>query len=219
LRQRIDPDLIELLKKSLTLNARQRYNDASQMQSAFMRIKKSGRRRRRKSTDVTTSRRSAGAAWKRVRHREFQQQFGKQLETCQHCPDCSGPIAEAMRNCPWCGKTQQLKLDQTRFPAQCPRCRRGLKLDWKYCPWCYGPGFEPLSKRVHKDRRYTQRCDNPRCSRKQLMPFMRYCPWCHRRVRKRWKVEGSRDRCSRCGWGVISSFWSFCPWCAIRLND
>jgi serine/threonine-protein kinase len=218
LRQRIDPDLIELLRKSLKLNARQRYKDARHMQAAFVRIKQSGRRRRKKAEERTTSRRGAGAEWKRVRHREFQHQFGKQLATRHKCEECAGPVAESMRSCPWCGKLQQLKVDRTSFPAQCPRCHRGIKLDWKYCPWCYGPGFEPLSNRIQNDRRYTQRCDNPRCSRKQLMPFMRYCPWCHRRVRKKWTITGSRDRCSRCGWGVVSSFWSYCPWCATRLD-
>jgi serine/threonine protein kinase len=219
LRQRIDPDLIELLRRSLKLNARQRYKDARHMQAAFNRIKQSGRRQRKQAEERTTSRRGAGSAWKRVRHREFQQQFAKQLATRHKCEECAGPVAESMRSCPWCGKSQQLKVDQTSFPAQCPRCHRGIKLDWKYCPWCYGPGFEPLSNRIQNDRRYTQRCDNPRCSRKQLMPFMRYCPWCHRRVRKKWTITGSRDRCRRCGWGVVSSFWSYCPWCATRLDQ
>jgi serine/threonine-protein kinase len=218
LRHRFDPDLIELLRKSLKLNARQRYKDARQLQSAFVRIKKSGRRRK-KSGDKTTSRRHGTSDWRKVRHREFQQQFGKALETRHACEDCGAPIAESMRNCPWCSKLQHMKKDQTSFPSQCPRCHRGLKLDWRYCPWCYGAGFEPLSRRPQKDRRYKYLCDNPRCTRKQLMPFMRYCPWCHRRVRKKWKVEGSRDRCKRCGWGVVPSFWSYCPWCAARLNQ
>ncbi len=217
LRQRIDPDLIELLRKSLKLNARQRYKDARQMESAFNRIKKSGRHRQ-KPGERTTSRRSSRTEWQKVRFRQFQQQYGKQLETRHKCDECEGPIAESMQNCPWCGKVHQFKKDQTSFPAQCPRCHRGIKLDWQYCPWCYGAGFEPLSQRQQKDRRYKYRCENPRCSRKQLMSFMRYCPWCHRRVRKKWSIEGTRDRCRKCGWGALRSFWSYCPWCATRLN-
>ena len=56
-----------------------------------------------------------------------------------------------------------------------------MKLDWEYCPWCYGPGFEPSSNRQFTDVRYTGRCQNAKCTRKVLMPFMRYCPWCRRK--------------------------------------
>ncbi len=216
LRQRLDPGLIELIRKSLSLNARHRYRDVGQMQSAYLRLKQS--RRQGRKTGKTTSRRSAGTEWQRVQRREFQQQFGQLLQTRYKCDNCQGPISEPMQSCPWCGKAHAMKVDQTKFPAQCPRCNRGIKLDWKYCAWCYGAGFQPLSMRVQKDRRYTHRCDNPRCTRKQLMPFMRYCPWCRRRVRRKWPLEGSKSKCKRCGWGVASSFWSYCPWCTTRLE-
>jgi hypothetical protein len=218
LRQRLDPDFVDLVRKSLSLNARQRYRDGKQMEAAFLRIMRAGKRGRRTKARQTTSRRSAGLEWQRVRIREFQEQFGRTLHTHQKCEECRGPMAETMKNCPWCGRVRRAKMTGTRFPARCPRCHRGIKLDWKYCAWCYGAGFEPLSSRVHSDRRYTHRCDNPRCGRKQLMPFMRYCPWCRRRVRRKWAIEGSQEKCQRCGWGVVSSFWSYCPWCTTKLE-
>ena len=92
-----------------------------------------------------------------------------------------------------------------------------MKLDWHFCPWCYGEGFAPLSSREYPDKRYSAKCGNPACDRKDLMPFMRYCPWCHRRVRKKWKIDKTATSCSRCGWGVLPSYWTHCPWCAKGL--
>jgi hypothetical protein len=93
-----------------------------------------------------------------------------------------------------------------------------MKLDWSYCPWCYGAGFEPASRREHTDKRYAARCANPKCARKDLMPFMRYCPWCRTKVRRPWPIPGSKEKCSRCSWGVLREFWDFCPWCDKRLS-
>ncbi|MCA9151855.1 MAG: protein kinase, partial [Planctomycetales bacterium] len=216
LRQRLDPDFIDLIRKSLHINARQRFRDCRQMREAFRRITRYGGKRRR--PPKSGSRKSAGMEWQRVRRREFQQQYSRQLETRLKCEDCQGPMSQAMQSCPWCGKAARVKTAAAGFGAQCPRCNRGIKLDWKYCAWCYGPGFEPLSQRPQSDRRYTHRCDNPRCQRRQLMPFMRYCPWCHRKVRKKWQIEGVREKCQRCGWGVVSSFWTHCPWCTAKLD-
>jgi hypothetical protein len=42
---------------------------------------------------------------------------------------------------------------------------------------------------------------------------MRYCPWCRRKVRRSWKIEGVKDRCPSCGWGVLRDYWDYCPWC------
>jgi hypothetical protein len=122
-----------------------------------------------------------------------------------------------MHDCPWCGTHRKIFRDTTEFPARCTRCHRGLKLDWHYCPWCYGAGFEPPSERWFTDRRYTARCLNRKCQRKDLMPFMRYCPWCHTKVRPPWKIAGTNDSCDKCGWGVLREFWSHCPWCTAKL--
>jgi hypothetical protein len=98
------------------------------------------------------------------------------------------------------------------MPSSCPRCERGVKNDWDYCPWCYGPGFVEEAARKYPDKRYSARCSNKRC-RGQLMPFMRYCPWCRMKVRKPWKLPGSRHRCNACGWGIAQEFWNYCAWC------
>jgi len=88
-----------------------------------------------------------------------------------------------------------------------------MKTDWRFCPWCYGAAVNPDATPRHSDVRYEGRCSNPRCEGKDLMPFMQYCPWCRRKVRKAWGIEGSKDRCSRCGWGVLRDYWDYCPWC------
>jgi hypothetical protein len=220
LRSRAHPDLIALIRKSIELEARRRFRDAGQMESAFARIRSPLRKRPvEKSATRKTRPETTTPDWQAVRRREFQRHYGKCLQTHASCPACGGPISEAMHGCPWCGKKFPHLPAETSFPTRCPRCRRGLKLDWLYCPWCYGPGFEPDSQRQYTDRRYTARCSNPHCSRRQLMPFMQYCPWCHRRVRRKWRIEGSKDTCSRCGWGVLRLYWSYCPWCARRLES
>ncbi len=220
LRQRLYPELISLIQRSLELDVRRRYYDAGQMLAAYRRIKVPTIRhyRERHRSNGRAAREVRELDWQRVRHREFQRRFGRLLQTRHQCASCEGPVAESMSSCPWCGKKLNFRTEETNFPAQCPRCHRGMKVDWHYCPWCYGPGFEPLSTRRYSDRRYTHRCSNPNCERKLLMPFMRYCPWCHRRVRKKWKIEGSSDTCGRCGWGVLRAFWSYCPWCASRIG-
>ena len=98
------------------------------------------------------------------------------------------------------------------MPATCPRCERGVKNDWDYCAWCYGPGFVAETTRRYPDKRYTEKCANKRC-RGKLMPFMRYCPWCRTKVRRPWKLPGSKHSCNACKWGIAKEFWNFCAWC------
>jgi hypothetical protein len=217
LRRRVHPDLVSLIRRAIELDAHKRFRDARQMLAAFKRIRSpakagTGAKTRTTKTQVTTGN------WQTIRRKEFQRRFGKLLETYSVCAWCEGPVSEAMQACPWCGKQRRIQQDDTRFPLNCPRCRRGLKSDWHYCPWCYGAGFDVNGSRAYSDRRYVARCDNPSCSRRQLMPFMRYCPWCNRRVRKKWKIEGSKDMCSRCGWGVLQMYWTYCPWCGKRAK-
>lgn len=216
LQKKLHPAVIELMRRAMELGPARRYADAQAMLASFTRIKapRGGRGAAKRSTK--SSRRSTD--WKTIQRRQFQQEFGKALETTHHCQICSGPVSEAMQCCPWCGKARFAHEGSVDFPLQCPRCRRGMKLDWEYCPWCYGPGFERSSSRNFTDRRYTGRCQNPKCTRKALMPFMRYCPWCHRKQRKKWKVPGSKHTCNHCGWGVVHGYWSHCPWCCKRLG-
>ena len=214
--QKLHPALIELMRRAMELAPNSRFEDAQAMLAAFMRVKspKGGRAAAKRSTK--SSKRSAD--WKTIQRRQFQQEFGKLLETVHECQACHGPVSEAMQGCPWCGKPRLAHEGTTSFPQQCPRCRRGMKLDWHYCAWCYGPGFEPTTKRQFTDVRYTGRCQNVKCTRKTLMPFMRYCPWCRRKVRQKWKIPGSKKTCRHCGWGVAAGYWGHCPWCTKRLG-
>ena len=214
LRRQLHPDMIELLRRAIELDPKKRFHDGDQMLASFRRLKP-------RTLRYTTRKRKVGGGthrdWKTVRRQQFQRQYGKLLETHFKCNQCDGPVAETMSNCPWCGVQRKVHRDATRFPAHCPRCNRGMKLDWTYCSWCYGAGFEPHTTRKYTDVRYTARCGNSACPRKELMPFMRYCPWCRRKVRKQWQILGTREKCSRCGWGVLRQYWSHCPWCRKSL--
>lgn len=217
LRSVLHPDMIVLLKRALELKPVRRFADGSQMLAAYLRakpkvIRYTSLRNRGRKTKPPTKRH-----WREIRQQQFLRQFGQLLEAKQKCEHCDGPVSESMKACPWCGKGRKIVHEETKFPACCPRCQRGVKLDWRYCPWCYGPGFEDVSERHYSDRRYVSRCPNSKCDRKDLMPFMHYCPWCHTKVRQAWKIEGSKDKCGKCGWGVLRDFWTHCPWCATTL--
>ena len=216
LRRHVHPELIAVVRKAMDVAPRNRYRDAQQMRTAFQRAKtlalRHGTSRRQ-----FVSKEKKKPTWQLLRYQQFRRQFGRILEMKFTCPKCGGPVAETMHACPWCGIERKIHRDETRFPAYCPRCRRGMKLDWHYCPWCYGPGFAPASDRQYSDKRYQARCSNSGCSRKDLMLFMRYCPWCHRKVRRKWKVPGSKETCKSCGWGVFRTYWNYCPWCGKKL--
>lgn len=217
LRKRVHPDLIELMRRAIEIDPRARFANAGTMLSALNRVKSRASVTRTKLPQ--RARKTASTSnWKTLRFRQFQRLLGKTLETHYNCTRCNGPVSEAMTSCPWCGTDRKIHRDKTRFPLSCPRCCRGLKLDWPNCPWCFGAGFEVNTTRQFSDIRYSARCANPGCSRRQLMPFMRYCPWCRRKVKRKWKIEGSRDRCGSCGWGVLFDFWSHCPWCSKTLD-
>jgi hypothetical protein len=217
LEKRVNEGLLALMRRSIELAPQKRFADARTMLAAFGRVKaRHGGRAVTAKTPSKSSRRTAD--WKEIQRRQFQQEFGKVLDTDHECTVCHGPVSEAMQACPWCGKSRLAHEGSTDFPLRCTRCRRGMKLDWQYCPWCYGPGFEPSSTRHFSDIRYTARCQNAKCTRKLLMPFMRYCPWCHRKVRRKWHIPESKNSCRHCGWGVAAGYWTHCPWCAKRLG-
>jgi serine/threonine-protein kinase len=206
---RVRPELIEVFRKSIQLDPKLRYSDAMQMQAAFGRAQSHARRQKR-ARPKTGARR--GSSWRQMQWREFQRQFKQHLDTRHQCRRCDGPVAESMHNCPWCGFDNPARGSESRMPSSCPRCERGAKNDWNYCAWCYGLGFVAESARSYPDKRYSARCDNRRC-RRPLMPFMRYCPWCRIKVRRSWKLPGSRHRCTACNWGIAQEFWNFCAWC------
>jgi len=219
--QRLHPDMARLILRAMEVDARHRFQDADHMDNAFQRLKprtlafvtKRNRKRKRKAAT-----KPKGQDWRNVRFRQFKREHGKELETVHQCPSCSGPVAEAMKHCPWCRRELMRFTGVTKFPASCPRCKRGVKKDWKFCGWCHGASIGPQSSREYTDKRYTETCTNSRCPRSELMPFMRYCPWCRTKVRRTWPVPGVRTHCSSCRGGVYRSFWDWCPWCAASVS-
>jgi len=216
-KRKVHPDLIALIERSLQVDQYRRFPDATHMLAAFRKLKKGRRlfaRQRRKS------RSGAGNGtddWKTAREKLFLRRFRRVLELKHRCGRCGGPMSESMRCCPLCGSSTKVFRGETSLPARCPRCGRGRKLDWRFCAHCHGPGFRRVEARRYSDKRYVARCSNPRCSRKELMPFLRYCPWCRTKVKRQWPIAESGGRCKGCGWGVVQGLWDWCPWCARKL--
>jgi len=209
LASRVRPEFTEFLRKAIQLDPSKRYRDAVQMQAAFERLHSHARRQKR-AKPKNGSR--SGLSWRQIQWREFQRKYRKVLHTSHHCRRCEGPVSESMQACPWCGFDNPARGSESLFASTCPRCERGAKNDWNYCSWCYGPGFVEETSRRYPDKRYTSRCNSRRC-RGPLMPFMRYCPWCRTKVKKPWKLPGSRHTCKACKWGIAKEFWNFCAWC------
>ncbi len=206
---RVRPEFAEMLQKAIQLDPAKRYRDATQMQATFERLR--GHARRQKRSKARNGNRS-GSSWRQLQWREFQRKYRKVLNTTHQCRRCEAPVAESMQACPWCGFDNPARGSESSLSSTCPRCERGVKNDWDYCPWCYGQGFIEETNRRYPDKRYTARCGKDRC-RGPLMPFMRYCPWCRSKVRRPWKIPGSRHSCKACKWGIAREFWNYCAWC------
>ena len=209
LTSRVRPEFVEFLKRAIQLDPGLRFRDAVQMYSAFSELQSRARRQRRNGSRKKSK---STSSWRHIQWREFQRKYKSALDTRHACRRCEGPVSESMQACPWCGFDNPARGSETRMPANCPRCERGVKNDWDYCSWCYGPGFEAETNRFYPDKRYVARCQNHRCG-EPLMAFMRYCPWCRSKVKKPWKLPGTRSRCGACGWGTASEFWNYCAWC------
>jgi serine/threonine-protein kinase len=206
---RVRPELIEVLRKAIQLDPGKRYRDAVQMQADFSQLQSLARKQKRPKAKNGGRR---GTSWRQMQWREFQRKYRAVLDTHHQCRRCEGPVSENMQACPWCGFDNPARGSESKMPSSCPRCERGAKNDWDYCAWCYGPGFVEESSRQYPDKRYSARCANERC-RGPLMPFMRYCPWCRMKVRRPWKLKGSRHSCKACNWGIARDFWNYCAWC------
>lgn len=209
LKTRVRPEFVELLRKALQIDPAKRFRNAVQMQTEFERAHSHARRQKRARPKIGSR---SGSSWRQLQWREFQRKYRQELQSRHHCRRCEGPVAESMQACPWCGFDNPARGSDSTLPSSCPRCERGVKNDWSYCAWCYGPGFVEETSRRYPDKRYKSRCSNTRC-RGLLMPFMRYCPWCRSKVRKPWKLSGSRHTCKACKWGIAKEFWNFCAWC------
>ena len=204
---RVRPELVEFLRKAIQVDPAKRFRDAVQMQAAFEQLHSHARRQKR-----ARKRNGGRVSWRQIQWREFQRKYRSVLDTRHQCRNCEGPVSEAMQACPWCGFDHPARGCESHMPSSCPRCERGVKNDWDYCAWCYGPGFEQETSRKYPDRRYVAKCENKRCKR-PLMAFMRYCPWCRHKVRKPWKLKGSKHSCGACHWGIAREFWNYCAWC------
>ena len=200
---RVRPEIVAMLRKTIRLDPGKRYRDAMQLQAAFEKAQSHARKQKRPPGNGDHSE----SLWA-----EFQRDFRKVLDTRYACRRCEGPVAESMQACPWCGFDNPARGSDSAMASSCPRCERGVKNDWHYCPWCYGPGFEEETTRRYPDKRYKGRCANKRCNG-LLIPFMRYCPWCRTKVRKPWKIPGSRHACRACRWGIVRHLWNYCAWC------
>ncbi len=209
LNARLRPELIRILQKAIQLDPSKRYRDAVQMQADFIQSQSQARKQKRPKIRNGNRR---GTSWRQLQWREFQAKYRRALDTHHHCRRCEGPVSESMQACPWCGFDNPARGCDSKMPSSCPRCERGVKNDWDYCAWCYGPGFVEETSRRYPDKRYSARCANKRCGGR-LMPFMRYCPWCRTKVRRPWKLKGSRHSCKACNWGIARDFWNYCAWC------
>ncbi len=216
MRRSVHRDMVAVLRRAMELDERKRFKNAGAMLQAFRAARRKTRgskTTRRKSSKVTNKeRRRSVPTWQEVRLLQYQKSYAKVLGKAGKCSKCSGPVSEPMHYCPWCSIRLKVWKGETDFPIACGHCHRGNKLDWRYCAWCYSAGVPPENKRQYDDKRYTARCSNRKCPRRDLMPFMRYCPWCHTKVKKPWPIEGSRRRCKRCRWG-ITDYWNNCAWC------
>lgn len=214
-RKKLSPRLVEWLRRAIEVRPEKRFKNANVMYREFLRLRNGNtRKKQRKKTRAAAD---DPALWQKVLFRQFQRKYKTALDTRYECKHCSGPVSEAMHACPWCGARTATEKQETTYPAECPRCHRGSKLDWAYCAWCYGSGFEVETNRSYPDKRYTCRCANEKCQGK-LMPFMRYCPWCKTKVKRGWKLPGTKSRCPSCDWGVDRNFWHHCPWCSKALE-
>lgn len=225
LKRNASPDLLDFLRRTVEVSAKKRFPSAIEAHNAFVRIRPhalaydSKRKAKRHRANGRATPKSGGTKdWKEVRRISFQRRFGKVLESKTACQRCAMPLSPEMQHCPWCKKEQPRFKGEVRHSHACPRCKRGVKADWHYCPYCWGSAIGPNTTRELSDKRYSARCTNSKCSRKDLMPFMRYCPWCHTKVQRKWPLPGSRSKCERCAWGVSREFWSCCPWCSAKVK-
>jgi hypothetical protein len=216
LRRVLTPEFISFIRRAISVPPSKRFADCNVMLRAFQALRSKALRtpaRRSRRTDTVK-----GKDWREVRWKQSVRTFGKELGARHDCSGCGGPVAEAMSYCPWCKRDRRIHRGPTALTRRCPRCKRGMKGDWRYCAWCFGKGLQPTTTRDYPDKRYTGRCSNESCGRRELMPFMRYCPWCHAKVRREWKLNGSKSRCQSCRWGVAGEYWKYCPWCSKTLR-
>jgi serine/threonine-protein kinase len=226
--RRFSPEFLGFLRRAVHIHGSRRYPNARLMLEAFHRVlpralahshptSSPSTRSITKTKSAPKKARSTKTDWKSVRIRQFKREYGKALGAKLTCQRCKNPVSEPMITCPWCGASRKILRPPTESPARCVRCHRGLKGDWRFCPWCFGAAVGPSTKRQLRDKRYIQACNNPACTRKELLPFMRYCPWCRTRVTRLWKIPGSTKKCKKGHSPMLPDYWAHCPWCPAKV--
>ncbi len=210
LRGKLTPSAVEILRQSLALDPNRRFESAGHVLTA---LKQLGTSSLKNGGEEAARRTGAGKPWREIRWQQFIAEHGGGLELTGKCRHCRGPVAQAMRHCPWCGDERRKVRANGETTRRCPRCSRGLKPDWRYCPWCYGGSVAKQSQQHYPNENYRARCSNRDCPRRELMPFMRYCPWCRRKVSRQWTLANTKEKCRSCRWGIASEYWDFCAWC------
>ncbi|MDA1000946.1 MAG: serine/threonine-protein kinase [bacterium] len=222
LSRKVPPAMISVIKKATAFHPRSRYFNATRMLTAYRYALAKFRRfendpvkkvRREKRVSQTASRK-----WEDMRVREFEKTFHNRYGLRFECRKCGHPIGEEMSYCPWCGTGDNSCRETTTYPAFCPECERGVRMEWKHCPWCYAGRFADAVPRPHKDKRYTEKCANPECADRRMMPFMRYCPACKTKAKRPPKCTAGEKPCPHCRWPVASGFWRNCAWCGKKVT-
>ncbi len=210
---RVPAPLRPVLRKAAAFDPRHRFPDAVAFHRALERAiakveqPRPARRRRRPAPPALSP--------LAVQAESFRRRAGAALELRYRCHRCDGPIAEAMRVCPWCGSGENSFRELTRYPLVCSECERGVRPEWTACPWCFAGRFAGNGRAPRPDPRAERRCAARGCPG-QLRRFMRYCPICKRKPGRPWSHPDLPERCLRCRGPVTRGFFRFCPWCGRR---
>ena len=212
---RVPLPLRPVLRKAAAFDPKYRYGDAVEfhraLERAFAKVEEPRplRRKRRRARPALSP--------LAVQAESFRRRFGAALELRYRCHRCDGPIAEAMRVCPWCGSADNSFRELTRFPLVCPACERGVKPEWTECPWCHAGHFTGNGRPPRPDPRAERRCAARGCPG-ELRRFMRYCPVCKRKPGRPWSHPDLPERCPRCRGPVSEAFFRCCPWCGRKQS-
>ena len=210
--EKVPEAIRRVLRKAAEFEPSRRYADArvfhAALEKAFARVEETPRPRA-----VRRRRKKNGAPSPLAVHSEaFRRAHGKALGLRFACHRCEGPIAEAMRFCPWCGSDENSFIRLSGSSLVCPDCEKGVRPEWTACPWCYSGRFEGNGRKPPPDLRATRSCSARGCEG-VLQPFMRYCPLCKQKTRRVWSHPDLPDRCPRCRWPTSHAFLRYCPWC------
>ncbi len=217
---KVPEPLRSVLQKACAFDPADRYPSAVELhaalETAFRRIEESRgtaprRRKRRRTSGPTPTPFAVGIELFRKRH-------GRALDMRYRCHRCSGPIAESMSVCPWCGSKTNSFKEVTTAPLVCGRCERGVLPEWTSCPWCFAGRFKGNGRPPRRDPRALRHCKRRGCPGR-LRLFMRYCPVCKTKPGRPWKHAALPDRCTRCSGPTSRAFFRFCAWCGRRQRE